>query len=472
MNKKLLLIVTIIFTIYKLFLRRNKNKNIINDITKISIEKSIIEKKSYTFPFSISSSTTQKSIKTNKKSNIIPDNNILSTKKNKTNKLVKTKHTKNINFECKHMVLSKIIEEPITSIEPNGVDPQVNPNIFTGLTPLQLKTAYNIPTIIPKSTQSIPNITIIIAYHYSKLQADLDTYSNFYNLPLTTLNIINLASTNIDTGIIMDWALEECLDVQMAHAINPYAKITVIEAKSNSFNDMFNAIIYANSLPNTQIISMSWGSNEFSSQTVFAKYISNNKVCYCASSGDNNYASFPSTLDNVISVGGTTLNLTSTNTRLNEITWSSAGCGISKYTNKPDYQNNIQVLNNKKRAVPDISCVGNPNTGVRIYYNGSWVIVGGTSVSCPIVAGIISLANCQRLINNKTTLTSIKTQNNQLQNFIYQKCYVKNIYPYSQNFYDVRAGNDGQYTATINYDIATGLGVPTVTTLVQSLLNA
>jgi kumamolisin len=143
--------------------------------------------------------------------------------------------------------------------------------------------------------------------------------------------------------------------------------------------------------------------------------------------------------------------------------------GFSRFINKPVYQNNIPILNNKKRAVPDISCVGNPTTGVRIYYNGSWSIVGGTSVSCPIFAGIVSLANCRRLINNKPTLTSV---NNQIQNFIYQKCYIKNIYPYSENFYDVRIGNNKQYKATPNYDIATGLGVPTAVTFIQSLLYA
>ena len=310
-------------------------------------------------------------------------------------------------------------------------------------------------------------MTIIIAYHYSNLQADLNTFCKKFNLPQTTLNIISLGTTT-DSG----WALEECLDVQMVHVANPNAQITVIEAKSNSSVDMNEAISRANNLSTTQIISMSWGSNEYNGQNNNDTYFNNKKICYCASSGDNNYVNYPASSANVLSIGGSTLTLNANNTRASEKTWSSAGCGVSTYTPMPNYQSGCKNITGSKRIIPDISCIANPSYGVQMYYNGKYYIMGGTSVSAPLFAGVLSIANQKRLDNGKSTLTSVASSSaNLVQQYIYKKIY-NSTSLYSQNFYDITVGNDGNYNASANYDRATGLGAPLCTSLVNELVNA
>jgi len=347
----------------------------------------------------------------------------------------------------------------------NEIIPDVNiTNKSVYYTPSQIQTAYN----IPKTSQSSnnPNVTIVIAYHYANLQSDFDKFCTQFNLPGQTLNIITLG-TQTNSG----WATEECLDVQMVHTANPYAQITVVEAKSSSYTDLFSAVNYANNLPGTQIISMSWGSREFNGQNTYDSYFSNKKICYCASSGDSNYVNYPSSSPNVIAVGGTTLTLNNNDTRLSETTWTSAGSGVSQYTPKPSYQVGKGISGNK-RITPDISCVANPNSGVVICYSGNFYIIGGTSVSCPLFAGMLSITNQQRIASSKSVLTSVASSSNNLtQNYMY-----KTIYPnsqlYTSNIYDVTNGKDGIYNAVSGYDDATGLGAPICSGLLTILVNA
>jgi subtilase family serine protease len=375
------------------------------------------------------------------------------------NKFLKKKVNKKKEIIHKHVTIKSVDNLDVTE------------KIFEGYTPSQIVSAYNIPTYIKKSNKTA-TVTIIIAYTYPDLQKDFDTFCIKFNLPQQKLNIITLGTLQ-DAG----WASEECLDVQMVHVANPYADITVIEAKSNSYNDMNYAVDYANKLPETQIISMSWGSEEFNAQRSNDKYFSNNKICYCASSGDENFVCYPSSSPNVISVGGTTLILNNLNTRESEKTWPSAGSGISKYSAIPNYQSGCKNISGTKRLIPDISCIANPNYGVQICYNNSYYIFGGTSVSAPLFAGMLSIVNQKRIDSNLTTLTSVSTaKKNLFQKYIYKDLYNQSFknksYLYTNNFYDITIGKDGNYNATKYYDKATGLGVPICSSLINTLINA
>jgi subtilase family serine protease len=236
----------------------------------------------------------------------------------------------------------------------------------------------------------------------------------------------------------------------MVYTANPNAQITVIEAASSSYEDLFNAITLATTgsiilnnkkytVKPAQIISMSWGSQEFSGQNSLDSYFNYKNICFCASSGDENYVNYPASSPNVIAVGGTTLTLNNDNTK-SEKTWSSAGCGISTYTPLPVYQSTFKTSKVNNRIIPDVSCVANPNTGVRVYSNGSWKIYGGTSVSCPLFAGMLSLANQKRLDSGKSTLISSSILNKyMIQDYIYKKVY-PNTKLYPNIFNDITIG--------------------------------
>jgi subtilase family serine protease len=104
--------------------------------------------------------------------------------------------------------------------------------------------------------------------------------------------------------------------------------------------------------------------------------------------------------------------------------------------------------------------------------------VGGTSVACPMVAGVLVLANQLRFNAAKPPLTTVYTNTPNsnavppaasipqtlVQNFLYT-IYQSSLKPptgstnlYSTCCCDIIQGTDGNYTASKGYDIATGLG--------------
>src|SRR5262249_44193757 len=132
----------------------------------------------------------------------------------------------------------------------------------------------------------------------------------------------------------------------------------------------------------------------------------------------------------VTAVGGTSLGVAAnggravetgwetTKSSLTKGTWSpvpgaflyGAGGGTSRLFAQPWYQQGVVPASlasqNQKghklgRVVPDVAMVGDPNTGMLIgetqtFPNGTYYDqyrIGGTSLSCPLFAGIMALAN-------------------------------------------------------------------------------
>ena len=75
---------------------------------------------------------------------------------------------------------------------------------------------------------------------------------------------------------------------------------------------------------------------------------------------------------------------------------SSGGGGNSRYEPKPSWQ--VDVANTgPRRSVPDISCDGDPNTGICVYApvnsrGSGWMVVGGTSAATACMAGMANLS--------------------------------------------------------------------------------
>ena len=203
---------------------------------------------------------------------------------------------------------------------------------------------------------------------------------------------------------------------------------------------------------------MSWGGAEFSSQATYESHFNHAGTSFTASSGDNGAgASWPATSPSVVSVGGTTLSISSGGV-VSESGWSGSGGGFSAYFTHPAYQNNF--VSNTKRAFPDVSLVADPNTGVAVYdstaYNGQkgWFQVGGTSASAPMWAGIIALANQARgaaLTGSTAALYKLAGTN------------------YSGYYNDIKSGSNGGFSATLGYDEVTGLGTPIAPNVIADL---
>ena len=341
-----------------------------------------------------------------------------------------------------------------------------------GFSPAQIAMAYGLNSVSFSSggktvaaNGSGQTIAIVDAFHDPDLQSDLNTFDAKFGLPNTTVKVTAQTSTTND-----GWAGEETLDVEWVHAIAPGATIDVVEAKSDNLTDLLNAVNTARNIAGVSVVSMSWGGGEFfgenSDDSFFTTPTGHTPITSIAATGDSSAfggAEWPASSPNVLAVGGTTLNTTSTGAFLSESAWSDGGGGYSQVEAEPTYQAKVQTSG--ARTTPDVSLNANPNTGYAVYTTtpsngkGSWQVVGGTSASTQIWAGIVAIADQGRVLAGGTTLNGAT----QLLPTLYSLS--------SNNFHDISSGSNG-YAATKGYDLATGLGSPVLNVLIPSRVSS
>ena len=322
-----------------------------------------------------------------------------------------------------------------------------------GLIPVQLYTAYNVP---PSSGSGA--IAVVDAYDYPTAKNDFNVFSNMFSLPTETSSDPTLASNTVFQVVYAagtkpttdgSWSEESAIDTQWAHAMAPGAKIYLVEAASASVVDLMAAINIAKALPGVKQVSLSFGSSESACQFVHydANLIQPGVTFFAASGDSSDEKDFPSLSKNAVSIGGTTLVLDASNNRVSENSWSKSGSGLSSFEPRPGFQDIVVSDVQRYRGACDFAAVGDPATGVSVYdstpYNGlsGWLVFGGTSVACPIVAGITNAAGSH--------FTSSQGLN-------------ANLYAYiaTTNVYDVKHGTSGSHSAGTGWDYLTGVGSP------------
>ena len=359
-----------------------------------------------------------------------------------------------------------------------------------GYTPQQIMAAYEINritfgSIVGDGTGQ--TIAIVDAYDDPDfvdsssggfLSSDLARYDQTFGLPdppsFEKLNQYGSASDLPGTdpagadSPVGNWELEEALDVEWAHAVAPGASIVLIETKSANSSDMYTGVTTAAGLAGVSVVSMSWGSNEYSGEPSFDSDFTtpsgHQGVTFVASTGDNGApVEYPAYSPNVVAAGGTTLSLGSDGAYNGESAWSNGGGGISSYETEPAYQQAVQ--NTGMRSTPDLSFNANPSTGVALYdsYDGTsagpWQEIGGTSVSAPCLAGLIAIADQGRVIAGATTLDGTSQT-------------VPALYSLpSSDYNDVTSGGNGAFEAKPGYDESTGLGTPMANLFVPNLTD-
>jgi kumamolisin len=329
---------------------------------------------------------------------------------------------------------------------------QGRPTTFTtpsGYAPNAIRAAYALP---PGGGQG--TIAIVDAYDYPTAENDLNVFSSQYGLPAcTTANgcFKMIYASGKKPRANCGWAQEMALDIEWAHAMAPYAQIVLVEAASNSFSNLMKAIQTATKISTVTEESNSWGGSEFNSETTYdSTFQTRSGIIYFASSGDTGGKTiYPSVSPYVIAAGGTSLY--SITPVVDEIAWGGSGGGKSKYEKRPSYQNGIQSLTGIARGVPDFSAVADPSTGVSVYDSTScygmsgWMVFGGTSVSSPVLAGIVNQANH---VTPSTTTVSELTR-------IYSATAITGTDP---DFRDIVSGTAGTFSALTGWDFTTGVG--------------
>ncbi len=271
-----------------------------------------------------------------------------------------------------------------------------------GLSPAQIKAAYSWPTKL--TAGSGQTIAIVDAHDNPAVESDLAVFDRQYGLPDCTT--ANGCFTKVDSSggtnyppYNKGWEFEIEIDVQWAHAIAPGAKILLVEAKTANIDAMLAAEDYAKQ--HATYVSNSWvlGSNqELKSEAGLDSHFVQPGVSFFAGSGDVGLVTYyPSASPNVISVGGTQLNLSSDGTLLSETGWSAGGGGCSRFEKANPAQLGFayyaQVGCGGFRATPDVAADASDNSRVSVYDSNpfgsqsiGWYGAFGTSVGSPLWA--------------------------------------------------------------------------------------
>jgi subtilase family serine protease len=314
--------------------------------------------------------------------------------------------------------------------------PATAPWTVKGYTPAQIKGAYGISGYDGAGQ----TVAIIDAYASPTILQDVNQWSINRGLPTMTSGQFTQV---VPPGIFrrpqnprqdpQGWYGEETLDVEAVHGMAPAAKIVYVGAPNN-YQDLDAALNHVVDRHLAQIVTNSYGwHGEFLppgfikpyEQTLVQAAIEGIGVYF--SSGDSGdetsvlgvaSADFPASSPWVTAVGGTSLGVSAANTRQLETGWGTStyacnkttlvctraawlygsGGGVSRIFAKPSYQAAITASG---RAVPDVAALGDPQTGLLVgqtqtFPDGAYYDeyrIGGTSLSSPIFAGLMALAD-------------------------------------------------------------------------------
>jgi subtilase family serine protease len=348
--------------------------------------------------------------------------------------------------------------------------------LLSGFSPQELTSAYGLDAITFTSSNGSTvkgdgrgeTIAVIEAFHDPTIASDLNSFDQAYGLPNPTLTVDNLAGNKTNEG----WALEESLDVEWAHALAPGANILVVEASSQTLKALITAANLARNSPGVVAISMSWGFNEFPQESaynsIFSTPAGHTGITFVAASGDSGSqggAEWPSVAPSVVAVGGTSLAVSSSGKYLSESVWVGSSGGYSFYEAEPGYQRAIQTTG--KRSSPDVSFDGDPDTGVSVYETslqtgqGSWAVVGGTSLGTPAWAGVIAIADQGRAVEGEGSLIGGSQT-------------LPTLYALPSNdFHQVASfPHRGRLAVQATANTATGRGTPIGPTLISGLVES
>ncbi|MHB8682092.1 MAG: protease pro-enzyme activation domain-containing protein, partial [Acidimicrobiales bacterium] len=380
-----------------------------------------------------------------------------------------------------------------------------------GLTADQLAAAYSFAPLFPGDEGQ--GVTIGV-YELSAFQpADIAQFEQCYT-PVITAPV---SIVNVDGGSNFAAQDEATLDTEVVVGMAPQATVQVFVGPNAGSGplDTYSAMVNASKPP--QVISTSWGECEANldaatisgEANLFQQAVAQGQTVVAAA-GDTGSTDcyFPGVDDNtslavddpgsqpwVTSVGGT--RLSAVGPPPSESVWNAgfvtqsaggaSGGGLSSLWTMPAWQLGPGVENpftassacplssdafgHSCREVPDVAADADPGTGFATYCSclPGWAPIGGTSMSSPIVAALVALADEQ----HGGGLGNVDPS-------LYQAACAA-----TAPFNDVTSGNDQvvspanapsgagpYYPATTRYDLASGLGSPVAAQLVPALVHA
>lgn len=316
--------------------------------------------------------------------------------------------------------------------------PSQAPWVVCGHTPTQIKGAYGISGYDGAGQ----TVAVIDAYASPTILQDVNQWSLNRGLPqMSSSQFVEVVPPGVynrpqnPKQSPQGWYGEETLDIEAVHGMAPAAKIVYVGAPNN-YQDLDAAMNHVVDRHLAQIVTNSYGFSTDQLPRGYVKPLEDTLIQAAIegigvyfSSGDNGdetsrfgfaTTDWPASSPWVTAVGGTSLGVGASNQRVLETGWGTsnyqcnsttlvctrtgwlygAGGGVSTVFAEPSYQQ-AAGLNLTGRGVPDVAALGDPQTGLLIgqtqsfpdgvYY--SEYRIGGTSLSSPIFAGLMALAD-------------------------------------------------------------------------------
>ena len=344
-----------------------------------------------------------------------------------------------------------------------------------GILPAQIKTAYGMDPLYEQGLSGKDQDIAIAAFMDFSLQDVLTYYEKVGLSPVPSVEqIIFDGIPAYDNRA----AIETELDSELTAMIAPGANIHVFSSSQNSDAGeltVFNAILDDN---RSKLVNYSWGDCEThvpkqhrrDMEKVFARAIAQG-INILVASGDNGSdscgdstlsAGWPNINPNVVSVGGTTLNLSASG--FSEIGWWGSGGGVSIFYPRPFWQ--LSQTPYTKRADPDVAFNADPGTGEAIWTQEhtnnvpNWLLVGGTSMAAPQWVGFLALVNEARAEQDLDAL-----------GYLNPLLYKASLSQKKRIFRDITQGSNGAYTAGKGWDAVTGWGTMNGAALLNYLVQ-
>ncbi|MDB5085670.1 MAG: kumamolysin-As precursor-like protein [Bacilli bacterium] len=358
----------------------------------------------------------------------------------------------------------------------------VLPNNGSGYFPQDIRRLYTIPGDLDGTGQTIG----ILEFSNGYSMRDALSFWSLHGIVPPQVDFVSVDGTRNDNGTSPDDE-EASLDLQWAGAIAPKAKIVVYEANAGSSYQSFSDAMIAtlqyilqDKTYNPSVLSISYGDAETNiGQQAMAQIsdliqqLSAGGVTVCISSGDQgaygmhdlrgphvSHADAPATAPYAVAVGGTSLQPDGS-----ETAWTfngpsnggATGGGFSSFFPRPSYQSSI---GGPSRGIPDLAMNADPATGYQIIFQGKPAVVGGTSVSCPVFAAIVALANQRRSAVGLSAIANLTS-------LLYAQ-------PAAAGYRDITSGNNSfngvkGYQAVPGWDACTGWGALDATKFINFL---
>jgi kumamolisin len=370
-----------------------------------------------------------------------------------------------------------------------------------GYAPAQVMSAYDFNPLLHESLTGRGQ-TIVFLEIDTFQQRDLNCFAGKFGGGAPSIKVAPRRWGSPQNTAGSSGGSESELDLELVHAIAPAARLVVYDSDSRASDiaaaaqaavAAYPKAIFSVSIGGCEVEELSNGQAQIASDeqmwdNALKRLAATGGSAFIASGDSGAFTcgseltsartgaelpsvSSPSSDPYATSVGGTTLFVNSSGQDKGEAAWGApfegdgSGGGISDLWQRPSWQRGQGTTNSYSdgaRELPDVSSLGDPNTGWDVYVVGNWSVVAGTSAAAPLWAGLTALAD-QKL--SEQGLRTVGFANLPIYAFGGEPA----RWP-AKAFNDVTAGENLYYQATPGWDPATGWGTPNAAGFVQDLL--